>query len=69
MYVTAWVALTPATPESSCLYFVPAGGDAGYAEAGDALQAALPSPADWGSIVAQPCAPGDTMVRPLTSDL
>jgi len=36
-YVTAWVALTAATPESSCLYFVPKHDDAGYYEPGDAL--------------------------------
>jgi hypothetical protein len=36
-YVTAWVALTSATPESSCLYFVPKHDDSGYYEPGDAL--------------------------------
>lgn len=37
-FVTAWLALTPATPESSCLSFVPACDDAGYLTPGDALQ-------------------------------
>eukprot|EP00937_MAST-01D_sp_MAST-1D-sp2_P007758 g7758.t1 len=38
-YITAWVALTDATPESSCLYAVPREHDPGYA-AGDS---------EWGS--------------------
>lgn len=36
-FVTAWLALTPATPESSCLSFVPACDDAGYRTPGDSL--------------------------------
>ena len=33
----------------------------GYLLPGDAVQAALPSPAHWPSIVAQPCAQGDAL--------
>jgi hypothetical protein len=61
LYTTAWVALSPATPDASCLYFVPADRDAGYRHPGDALAEALPSPAHWPSIVAQPCAPGEVL--------
>jgi hypothetical protein len=57
-YVTAWLALTAASPETSCLYFVPASDDPGYRTPGDSLAAALPGPASWGNIVAQPCAAG-----------
>ncbi|KAJ1628848.1 hypothetical protein T492DRAFT_1014993 [Pavlovales sp. CCMP2436] len=34
-FVTAWLALTDATPENSCLCFVPRWADPGYAGAGD----------------------------------
>lgn len=37
-FVTAWLALTPATPESSCLTFLPACDDPVYRVAGDALR-------------------------------
>eukprot|EP01094_Clydonella_sp_ATCC50884_P021652 TRINITY_DN4813_c0_g1_i1.p1 TRINITY_DN4813_c0_g1~~TRINITY_DN4813_c0_g1_i1.p1 ORF type:complete len:541 (-),score=66.95 TRINITY_DN4813_c0_g1_i1:110-1732(-) len=58
MYTTVWVALTAATPERSCLYFVPAGGDPSYRTPGDCLSEALPSLASWVNIVAQPVPPG-----------
>jgi hypothetical protein len=61
-YTTVWVALSDATPDSSCLYFLPADRDAGYLTAGDNLLEALPSPAHWPSIVAQPCVRGDVLI-------
>ena len=61
MYATVWIALTPATPESSCLYFIPKGNDAGYFAEGDALDVMMPSPSHWHHIVAQPCEPGDIL--------
>lgn len=60
-YTTVWVALSDATPDSSCLYFLPADRDAGYLTAGDNILEALPSPAHWPSIVAQPCIRGDVL--------
>ena len=62
MYCTAWIALSDASPENSCLYFLPADRDPGYLMAGDAIREALPGPAAWGNIVAQPCASGGMLV-------
>ena len=41
MYCTVWVALTDATPVSSCLYVIPKEHDTGYDESGNQLGAAL----------------------------
>ena len=60
-YVTCWVALTAATPQSSCLHFVAKGDDAGYTLPGDALDVVLPTPLSWQNIVAAPCEPGDLL--------
>ena len=61
-YCTAWIPLSNATPENSCLYFLPASRDPGYLVEGDALREALPSPASFGNIVAQPCSAGSLLV-------
>ena len=61
MYATVWVALTPATPQSSCLHFVAKGDDAGYTLGGDALDVVLPTPLSWQNIVCTPCEPGDLL--------
>lgn len=61
MFVTAWLSLCAATPASSCLYFVPADKDEGYRNEGDAIMDALPGPANWPRIEAQPCAAGDVL--------
>ncbi|GMI60095.1 hypothetical protein ScalyP_jg11722 [Parmales sp. scaly parma] len=60
-YVTVWVAVTPATPSSSCLYFVPKNHDEGYYSSGDALDVVLPDPLSWQNIFAAPCSPGDLL--------
>jgi hypothetical protein len=52
-YCSVWVALTDATPENSCLYFVPKSLDKGYYAEGDALGVV-----DLRHIVAQPLAAG-----------
>jgi hypothetical protein len=56
-YDTVWVALSAATPISSCLYFLDSSRDAGFHLPGDALREALGVSALPG-IVAQPCEPG-----------
>ena len=53
-YCSVWLALTEATPQNSCLYFVPKEDDPGYHGDGDAI----PSGLHWGNIVAQPLKPG-----------
>jgi hypothetical protein len=58
MYVTAWMALTDATPETSCLYFVPSHDDPGYRQAGDNMESLFSSPVSIQNIVAQPAAAG-----------
>lgn len=60
-YTTCWVALSDASPDASCLYFLPKDRDAGYFQSGDAIAEALPSPSHWPSIVAQPCLRGDVL--------
>jgi len=53
-YVTVWLALSDATPESSCLYFFPRdAADAGYEGPGDCI--APLAPRDWEAVIAQPC--------------
>jgi hypothetical protein len=53
-YCSVWMALTDATPDNSCLYFVPKSDDPGYHGDGDAIPRQLP----WQDIVAQPLATG-----------
>lgn len=57
-FVTAWVALSDAPPERSCLYVLPRGDDPCYAGPGDHIAAAMPTPASWAAVVAQPLAAG-----------
>lgn len=57
-YCSAWLALTDATPENSCLYFLPKPDDTGYYVAGDDMVGILPTPASWQRIVAQPLLSG-----------
>jgi hypothetical protein len=54
-YCSVWLALTPATPENSCLYLVPRSDDLGYHGVGDAVS---PTPIPWQCIVAQPLPAG-----------
>ena len=61
MYTTAWLALSSATAEQSCLYFLPADKDPGYRAQGDAILQALDGPHAWPRIEAQPCASGDLL--------
>jgi hypothetical protein len=62
-YTTAWVALTDATPENSCLYVVPAQHDPGYFDGDvddvDPLQRCLPDKTGWQNIRACPVVAGD----------
>jgi hypothetical protein len=46
MYATVWVALSDATPESSCLYFIPKGDDPG-AQGGKVTAVVLNVPQRW----------------------
>jgi hypothetical protein len=62
-YVTAWLPLTPATPETSCLHFLPRDDDPGFNDGalppGECpLQAAVTAPEHFQRIVAVPAAPG-----------
>jgi hypothetical protein len=59
MYCTVWVALSDATPATSCLYVVPREADPSYAVAGDQLGAALE---DYQSIRALPTDAGGACV-------
>lgn len=66
-YLTAWVALSEASTESSCLYLLPAGADPGYAAgddhsagAEDPLHKALRSDKAVQAIRACPLSPGQT---------
>jgi len=61
MYNTAWLSLSTAAPEQSCLYFLPANKDPGYRASGDAILQALEGPHAWPRIEAQPCLPGDLL--------
>jgi len=62
MFCTAWLALSAAPPEASCLYFLPSSRDCGYLGPGDLVREALPGPLQWPSIAAQPCSAGDCLV-------
>ena len=53
-----WIALTDATPETSCLYFLPACHDPGYHQTGDAITNIFSDPNSWQSITAQPMSAG-----------
>ena len=56
-----WVALSPATPESSCLYFLPRDApDAGYEGPGDGI--APLQPWEYEAVSAQPCEAGAALV-------
>lgn len=59
---TVWVALTTASPSSSCLYFVPRDRDPGYHLPGDALSDSLPTIASWDNIAACPLEAGGVCV-------
>ena len=72
-YATAWVALTDASPDNSCLYFIPKDADPGYSAGddcaavaslggGDALRACLPTPEAMQRIRAVPAAAGSAVL-------
>ena len=71
-YATAWVALTDASPDNSCLYFIPRDADPGYtagddcaavaALGGDALRACLPTAEAMQRIRAVPAAAGSAVL-------
>ena len=54
-YCSVWLALTDATPENSCLYFIPKDDDAGYGLSGDSI---TDMGHMWQNIVAQPLLQG-----------
>ena len=62
MFTTAWIALSEAPPEASCLYFLPKGRDDGYEGPGDNVREAIAGPIGWPRIQAQPCVQGDCLV-------
>lgn len=57
-YCSAWLALTDATPENSCLYVIPRGNDDGYHGIGDATASAHTAARQFQGIVAQPLSAG-----------
>ena len=59
-YVTVWVSLSHATPESSCLYFLPACDDPSYLD--PTRKTVLQSEAQLPCIVCEPAEPGDVFV-------
>ena len=67
-YVTQWVALTPATTETSCLYVIPKTADPGYFDGDDneedldPLQRALPNKQAFQHIMAIPRQPGQSVL-------
>ena len=72
-YATAWVALTDASPDNSCLYFIPRDADPGYTAGddcaavaalggGDALHACLPTAEAMQRIRAVPAAAGSAVL-------
>ena len=65
LYSTAWVALTNATPENSCLYVVPAQHDPGYfsgdLDTVDPLQRCFPDKTGYQNIRAVPVSAGDSV--------
>ena len=59
MYTTVWVALTDATPDNSCLYFLPACNDPGYKKQGDNIEGVFDDLSRWQAISAQPVNAGE----------
>ncbi len=53
-YCSVWVALTEASPESSCLYVVPRINDDGYVGPGDCIARSGEGSPNWQNFVAQP---------------
>ena len=67
MFVTHWIALTAATPASSCLYVIPKAHDPGYTtgdadDDSDPLAAALPNKQAFQRIRALPREPGQSLL-------
>eukprot|EP00750_Incisomonas_marina_P032559 INCI9218.2.p1 GENE.INCI9218.2~~INCI9218.2.p1 ORF type:complete len:411 (-),score=54.05 INCI9218.2:350-1582(-) len=62
MYTTVWVALTDATPDNSCLYFLPACNDPGYKKQGDNIEGVFDDLSRWQAISAQPVNAGGFLV-------
>jgi hypothetical protein len=64
-FVTHWIALTPATPQNSCLYVIPKDHDPGYTTGDtdkDPLRLALDDKTKFQRIVALPRKPGESIV-------
>ena len=65
-FVTQWIALTPATPQNSCLYMIPKECDPGYlagdSDEQDPLRRALPDKARFQKIVALPRDEGQSLL-------
>ena len=70
-YVTCWTALSPATPDNSCLYVIPKPHDPGYMKGDDddndnaspdPLSRCLQSKTDYQNIRACPRSPGESLV-------
>lgn len=65
-FVTQWIALTPATPQNSCLYMIPKMYDPGYMKGDvdeeDPLRRALPEKTAFQHIVALPRDPGQSLL-------
>jgi hypothetical protein len=65
-FVTQWIALTPATPENSCLYMIPKDYDPGYLEGDvdqeDPLRRALPDKGSFQRIVCLPREKGQSIL-------
>ena len=65
-FVTQWIALTPATPQNSCLYMIPKEYDPGYMEGDseeeDPLRRALPDKTSFQHIRALPRNPGQSLL-------
>lgn len=65
-FVTQWIALTPATPQNSCLYMIPKEYDPGYMEGDmeekDPLYRALPDKTQFQNIVALQRNPGQSLL-------
>jgi hypothetical protein len=60
-YVTVWIALSEATPENSCLYFLPRDTpDEGYLKKGDSMTSL--DLKNFDAICAQPCSAGSAVV-------
>ncbi|KAJ8609347.1 hypothetical protein CTAYLR_009303 [Chrysophaeum taylorii] len=64
-YATVWLAVTPATPENSCLYAIPAHADPGYRKGDgdqDPLRRALPTKESFQVVRCLAARPGDCNV-------